>query len=84
VHIADKFSITQALIADVGIRALFATDNMPFHLIFGHPVDKILHPYADKMQHLGQAVLIYRMAQAFFMILAFEFMIDDWNAIQCQ
>jgi hypothetical protein len=82
VHIADKFAITQALITDVGIRALFATDNMPFHLIFRHPVDKIFNLDADKMQHLGQAVLIDRMAQAFFMILAFEFVIDDRNSMQ--
>jgi len=84
VHIADEFTISQALIASVDIRAALATNNMFFYLHFWHPVYEILYLDTDKMQHLGQAILIHCVAQAFFVILIFKIVVKYGNAIQHQ
>ncbi len=79
-HIANELAITQALIAGVGIRASLASNNVSLDLIFRYLVDKVFHLNTNEMQHLGEAVLVYRVAETFFLIAKFEFLIDERNA----
>ena len=83
-HIVDESAIPQALITGINVRTALATYNMFLYLHFWYPVYKILYLDADKMQHLGQAILIHCVAQAFFLVLSFYFIIKDRYAIQHQ
>lgn len=81
-HIVNKLAIAQALVAGVDIRALLATYDMPLDLIFRYSVNKVFYFNANKMQHLGQTILVYCLAQAFLLVLTFEILIKDRDAFQ--
>ena len=83
-HIVNKLSIAQTLIAGINILATLASYYMFFHLHLRNPFDEVLYLDSNEMQHMGQAILIYRMAKALFFILLFDLVVQDGDTIEHQ
>lgn len=61
-HIVDVFAIAQALVAGINVRATLAAYNVFFYLHFRYPIYKVLYLDANEVQHLREAILVYRVA----------------------